>query len=211
MRRRRKHKFIFPLILITGLFLGLAVILRTQFNPIVTNLAQTQVKTKTSDLINSAIAQQIGQNNIQYDRIIFFEKDLNGKITALKTNMGEVNRLKTDILNIINNGILDLNVHDISIPIGSVIFPELLSGKGPMIPVRILAISNSDATFVSNFSEAGINQTLQQLTMNVSVDVTILVMDRTVTFTVESPVVVAETIIVGAVPETFINTNPIHP
>lgn len=211
MRKRKKRKGLLPLVLLVALLIGIGIFLRRQFNPIVDELAKTQVRNKTSDLINDAIAAQIASDNIAYDRIIFFEKDLNGKITALKTNMSEVNRLKTDILNIINDEILDLDVHDIGIPIGSVIFPELLSGKGPIIPVRVISISNSDAQFQSRFSEAGINQTLQQLTMSVSVDVTVLVMNRTETLTVASEVVVAETIIVGAVPETFINTSGVLP
>ena len=46
-------------------------------------------------------------------RIVFFEKDLDGRITELKTNMSEINRLKTDILNIINDEILALDTSDI--------------------------------------------------------------------------------------------------
>ena len=85
--------------------------------------------------------------------------------------------------------------------------PEILSGRGMCIPVQILAIRNSDASFSSSFTEAGINQTLQQLTMDISVDVTILVLGRAESFTVTSQVVVAETIIVGQVPDTFFQTG----
>ncbi len=92
-------------------------------------------------------------------------------------------------------------------PLGSIIFPELLSGRGAQIPVRVMYISNSDAQFVSRFSEAGINQTLHQLIMDVKIDVTVLVLGRTQSFSVTSQVVVAETVIVGVVPETFINLN----
>ena len=165
------------------------------------------VKNVTSDLINDAIDEQIARGDIQYDRIVYFEKDLNGRITALKTNMGEVNHLKTQTLNIINDEILALDASDIGLPIGSLILPELFSGKGPAIPVRILSIRNSDASFNSGFSEAGINQTLHQLSMDVSVDVTVLVLGSTVSFTVNSQVVVAETIIVGDVPNTFLQTG----
>ena len=87
------------------------------------------------------------------------------------------------------------------------ILPEFISGRGPEIPVRILSIRNSDASFTSSFSEAGINQTLQQLNMNVSVDVAVLVLGQTNYFTVSSQVVVAETIIVGQVPDTFLQTG----
>ena len=193
------------------LFITVAIfcfaIIRSRLWPVVLTLAETQVKNTTSDLINDAIQTQIMNGNIQYDRIVFFEKDLNGRITALKTNMAEINRLKTEILNLINDEILSEDTNHLGITIGSLVLPEFLSGKGPEIPVRILSVRNSDATFESNFSEAGINQTLQQLTMNVTVDVTILVLGDTKIFSVSSQVVIAETIIVGDVPDTYFQTG----
>ena len=181
--------------------------LRDRYRDVIADLARTQVMNTTSDLTNDAIARQIALGNIAYDRIVFFEKDLNGKITALKTNMSEVNRLKTDVLNLINDEILALDTADIGIPLGSLFLPEFLSGKGPAIPVHILSIRNSDANFVSHFSQAGINQTLHQLNMEVSIDVAVLVLGETNSFTMESQVLVAETVIVGDVPQTFLQTG----
>ena len=183
------------------------IVFRVRYHEAIQNLAQTQVINSTSDLINDAIDQQIDNGNIQYDRIVYFEKDLDGRITALKTNMTEVNRLKTSILNLINDEILALDTADISIALGSLILPELFSGRGPDIPVQIISIRNSDASFKSYFTEAGINQTLQQLTMEVCVDVTVLVLGKSESFTVSSQVVVAETVIVGQVPDTFFQTG----
>lgn len=181
--------------------------LRERYQGVIRDLARTQVMNTTSDLTNDAIAKQMADGVIQYDRIVYFEKDLEGRITALKTNMSEINRLKTDILNIINDEILALDTSDIGIPLGSLILPELLSGKGPAVPLHILSIRNSDAVFSSAFSQAGINQTLHQITMEVSVDVAVLVLARTENFTVNSEVVVAETVIVGDVPQTYLQTG----
>lgn len=180
---------------------------RIKYHDAIRSLAETQVKNTTSDLINDAIDRQIEDGNVNYDRMVYFEKDLDGRITALKTNMSEVNRLKTDILNLINDEILALSTDDLGIPLGSLFLPEILSGRGPAIPVEILSIRNSDASFSSEFSEAGINQTLQQINMHVSVDVTVLVLGRTDSFTISSQVVVAETIIVGDVPNTYLQTG----
>ena len=180
---------------------------RSRYNDAVTELAHTQVKNSTSDLINDAIDRQIQSGNIEYDRIVYFEKDLDGRITALKTNMSEVNRLKTEILNLINDEILAMDTSHMGIPLGSIFLPEILSGMGPSIPLQVLSIRNSDASFRSYFTQAGINQTLQQLTMEVSVDVTVLVLGETASFTVSSQVVVAATIIVGQVPDTFLHTG----
>lgn len=206
MGRKIRSFFRLLLILLTAALI-LFLMLRSRYRDVIRELAETQVKNTTSDLTNDAIAKQIADGTIQYDRIVYFEKDLNGRITALKTNMSEVNRLKTDILNIINDEILALDTSDIGIPLGSLFLPEFLSGKGPAIPVHILSIRNSDANFTSDFSQAGINQTLHQLAMEVSVDVAVLVLGQTGSFTITSEVVVAETVIVGDVPNTFLQTG----
>ena len=206
MRRRIRRILYFLLAAFLTVSLGF-LMLRSRYRDVIRDLAETQVKNTTSDLTNDAIAKQIDEGIIQYDRIVYFEKDLDGRITALKTNMSEVNRLKTDILNLINDEILALDTSDIGIPLGSLFLPELFSGKGPSIPVRILSIRNSDASFASSFSQAGINQTLHQVTMIVSVDVAVLVLGQTSSFTVNSEVVVAETVIVGEVPNTFLQTG----
>ena len=185
----------------------LLALFRSRFTETICTLAETQVRNATSDLINDAIDRQIQTGNVQYDRIVYFEKDLQGQITALKTNMSEVNRLKTAILNLINDEILAMDTSALGIPMGDMILPELLSEKGPDIPVRILSIRNSDAAFGSNFTQAGINQTLHQLTMDIFVDVAILVLGKTQIFTVSAQVVVAETVIVGRVPDTLLQTG----
>lgn len=205
--RRYVIRVLFCAVLLFALFIALIMLFRSKYQDAVLSLAETQVKNATSDLINDAIDKQIETGHIQYDRIVFFEKDLNGKITALKTNMSEVNRLKTDILNIINDEILALDTSHLGIPVGSFVLPEMLSGRGPEIPVSILSIRNSDAAFSSDFSEAGINQTLQKLTMDVSVDVSVLVLGKVSNFTVNSQVVVAETVIVGQVPEMLLQSG----
>ena len=206
MARWLKKQLMRAFIIFTVL-LALFLSFRGKYRTVIGELAQTQIKNTTSDLTNDAIAKQIAEGNIQYDRIVYFEKDLDGKITALKTNMSEVNRLKTDILDIINDEILALDHSDIGVPLGSLFLPELLSGKGPSIPVHILSIRNSDAVFMSDLTQAGINQTLHKLIMEVSVDVSVLVLGQTGSFTVTSEVVVAETVIVGQVPDTFLQTG----
>lgn len=206
-RLRRLRGLLVFLLLIS---IGLLVLFRWKFNQPVRELAQAQVINATSDLINDAIDRQIEAGDIQYDRIVYFEKDLDGAITALKTNMSEVNRLKTNTLNIINDEILELDQSDIGVPIGSVFLPEFFSGRGMTIPVQIIAIRNSDGYFESHFTQAGINQTLHRLNMCVLVDVSILVLGRSASFTVSSEVVVAETIIIGDVPNTFLQTGGIH-
>ena len=204
------RRIISALILISVAVIVCFFVYRKQYRYVITMMAQTQVKNATSDLINDAIDKQISDGTIQYDRMVYFEKDLEGRITALKTNMSEVNRLKTNLLNLINNEILAMDSDHMGIPVGSLILPEIFAGKGPLIPVQILTIRNSEADFSSEFSQAGINQTLQKLNMQVSVDVSVLVLGNVEDFTISSQVVIAETVIVGQVPQTFLQTGGIY-
>ena len=126
---------------------------------------------------------------------------------SMKTNILEVNRLKAKILALVNQRILELDTSQLGIPIGSLIFPEFFSGKGFRIPVHILSIRNSDAAFSSSFRQAGINQTLHCLTLEIEVDASTLVLGKIEQFSVSSQVAVAETIIVGDVPDTFFHTG----
>ena len=195
--------FIFLILVLLCIFLGF----RKKYQEAIFALSETQVKNATSDLLNDAIDRQIDAGDIHYDRMVYFEKDLDGRITALKTNMSEVNRLKTSVLNRINNDVLTMDTSQLGAPLGSLILPEFLSGKGPSIPVHILSIRNSDAEFLSDLTQAGINQTLHKLIMEVSVDVSVLILGQTGSFTITSEVVVAETVIVGQVPDTFLQTG----
>ena len=205
--RRRFRRILIWFLLFAVVILIVFALLRSRYYPVIRSLAETQVKNTASDLINDAIAEQIAAGNIQYDRIVYFEKDLNGRITALKTNIGEINRLKTDVLNIINDEILSTDESSLGVALGSLFLPEFLAGKGPKLPVKILVIRNSEADFYSEFSEAGINQTLHQLNMEVFLDVTVLVLGSTTEYTISSHMVVAETVIVGDVPETYLQTG----
>jgi sporulation protein YunB len=201
------HRWLIRLGLLAVVCLIFLLTLRYKYRDVIIELARISVKNTTSDMINDAIDRQVTEGSIAYDRIVFFEKDLEGRITALRTNMSEINHLKTEILGIINDEILSLDTTAMGIPVGSLFLPEILSGKGPVIPVQILSIRNSDADFLSDFSASGINQTLHQLNMEVSIEVSVLVLGQTDSFTVTSQVLVAETVIVGDVPQTLLQTG----
>ena len=175
---------------------------RSRYLPVLCELAQAQARTAAAHAIEDAVAEQIEKGKIRYDQIVFFEKNASGKITALKTNMQEVNRLKGLILRMIRQKLPAMEGPELGVPLGSLLFPAICTG-GPVIPVQILSVQNASADFLSRFSHAGINQTLHQLLMDIRARGTILVFGEIRTFSVSSQVLVAETVIVGDVPNSF--------
>lgn len=207
MRWRRTRRRSWPLLVLLALLVGLGVFLDRAVGPLVRELAKARVENRASYIINESIQELLENGEVNYENIVFLEKDVNGAITALKTNIAEVNRLKTQILSVVDTMLLDLDVNEVGLPLGSLILPELFSGTGPRLPVKVLSISSSDAEFRNLFTEAGINQTSHQIMMDVVIDMTILTPAGTESVEAVSSVVVAETVIVGGVPQSYVNVG----
>lgn len=185
-----------------ALLLGLLGIglFQSRYLPVLSRLAVLQVSRESVRLIESTIGEKIQSGSIDYDRMILFEKNAEGLITALKTNMQEVNRLKSEILQLVYEKISNLNG---GISAGTLLFPGFFSGRGPGISIRVQAIQSVNAVFLSEFTQAGINQTLHRLKLNVQVKGSVLVMGKSFPYSVSDSVLIAETVIVGNVPHTY--------
>lgn len=199
-QRDRIRSILTAILLLT---VGLTLLFRLRLAPMAEQLIVTQVDNQASDAINAAIDEQIAAGEIDYSRMITVEKDAQGNVTALRTNIAEINRLKTSVLKRVDARLQNLSMEELGVPIGSIVLPELLSGRGPKIPVRVLAVRTSDAVFRSSFTGAGINQTKHSITIDVHVVITILTWTGTQEISVDSAVVAAETVIVGNVPTTY--------
>ena len=182
---------------------GLTLLFRFRLAPMAEQLIETQVDNQASDAINAAIADQIAEGEFDYERMVTIEKDASGNVTAIRTNIGELNRLKTSVLKRMDEELEQLSMEQLGVPIGSVLLPELFSGRGPLVPVRVLAVRTSDASFRNSFQSAGINQTLHSIYIDIHVCITILTWTGTSEINVDSAVVAAETVIVGTVPTTY--------
>ena len=182
-------------------------VFRNSVAPVAEELIRTQVDNQASDVINCAIGELIAEGDIAYDRMIRVEKDTLGNVTAVCTDVKEVNRLKTAVLERVDRMLKTLSTEQLSVPVGSVVLPEFFSGEGPNIPLKVLAVRSSDAVFRNSFTGAGINQTLHQITIDIHVKVTVLTWSGTMEIPVDSAVLVAETVIVGTVPTTYFGTE----
>lgn len=202
LEQRNRLRSILAIVLL--LTVGMTLLFRLRLAPLAEQLVATQVDNQASDAINAAIDEQIASGEIDYARMITVETDAAGNVTALRTNIGEINHLKTNVLKRIDERLENLSMEELGVPMGSVVLPELLSGRGPEIPVRVLAVRTSDAVFRSSFTSAGINQTKHSIIIDIHVVITILTWTGTQEVAVDSAVVAAETVIVGTVPTTYL-------
>ena len=200
-RRRRRILLIALLLVITGLIL----LTQLHLSPYIRELARTQAVNAASNAIIEAVSEMLRKGDTDFSRVIVLEKDVEGRITALRTDMTQVERLKIEVLDILGGLIDEINTQQMGIPIGNLLLPDLLAGTGPELPVKAVSLTMSNADFFSDFTAAGINQTLQTLKVKFTISLTILTTVGYETVDVDSDVMVAQTVIVGTVPETYVN------
>ncbi len=203
VRMSTKKRVIVWLCSIVLLLLALISITLGHMKPILTSLATARVSNTVSRIVVAAVNEALAEGKLEYTSLITFEKDKDGHITALKSDMAAFNRLQSQIADSILLRLGQVSDEDLAIPIGTLTGSPLLAGRGPSVRVKMQSVGSASARFRNTFSAAGINQTRHQILLAVDVDVSILLpMFRTST-RVSNEISVGETVIVGSVPETF--------
>ena len=154
--------------------------------------------------INDTIAKMMDEGRFDYDYFVSMQKDETGRITAITSNMPRINTLSAEILSDVveNSGGGEL---DISVPIGNLTGINMLLGRGPAIPVKIIMLTSSRADFRNDIISAGINQTKHQIDLCVTVDMRLMLPWGSESDTVSTEILIADTVIVGKVPDTYLN------
>ncbi len=204
-RRRVTRRTLLGVLLFFAAVTALTVLFfaTAQMRPILESLATTRVSNTVNRIVSEAVDEAIESGNISYSDLITFEKDNEGRITAIYSNMAAFNRLQSKILDIILARIDQVSSRELSIPVGSLTGSVLLAGRGPSVSVRMESVGSSSAWFENEFTSAGINQTKHQIVLNIDVAVSILLPGFSTVTAVSNAVTVAETVIVGSVPDTY--------
>ena len=204
-RRRMDRRVLARLLLFVGmtLVLATAVYATAQLRPLLESMATTRVSNTVNRIVFEAVNEAIESGEITYDQLISLEMDDDGRITAVHSNMAACNRLQVEILDIILARIDQVSARELSIPVGSLTGSALLAGRGPRIKVRMESVGSSSARFENEFTSAGINQTNHRIVLHIDVSVAILLPGFTTATQVSNAVTVAETVIVGTVPDTY--------
>lgn len=183
--------------------LALSLVAFTHLRTLLGSLAVTRVTNTVNRVVMAAVSDTIASGDIQYDRLITFEKDDVGRITALRSNMAEFNRLQSAITADILQRMGQTAQSELSIPLGTLTGSALLAGRGPRFRVRMESVGSCSTHFENDFDHAGINQTTHSILLYVDVSVSILLPGFRTYTKVSNVFSVAETVIVGAVPDSY--------
>lgn len=205
--KKRKAKVIISLALIfTGILTGLfAYIFTTVLRPRIVTITQSYAKNVVSQVVDNAVKEVMLEELFSYDEIVFINRDEQGRITSVSSNTTKINRFANDLGIDVGNKLDEISLVKNKLYVSSLVGIDLLSGIGPQVSVRFCPISVANADIYHTFEEAGINQTLHTVNLKVNVEMAIVLPLAYSTVSVDSIMPIAQTLIVGTVPEAYFN------
>lgn len=205
LKRRRKivQKIIafFTAMVIVALAIALWVYWKSM-TPTILDIAQVQVKAQTTQAVNEAVLSVL--QGVDYADFVTVEKNSQNEVVLITANSNSVNQLARNASIVTQGKINTLFQQAISIPLGTLSGIPLLSQLGPDVNIVIDPVGTVQCSFVSHFETAGINQTLHRIYLNVSSTVDVIIPSSHQVVQIETPILVCETVIVGKVPDTFL-------
>ena len=206
-RFKARYKFLIFFAVIILLFVVVLKYSESRVRPIIVSMAEAHARRIGSKVVSESITEEIEANNISYDDLISFEKDESGKIAALKTDIIMINRLKSQLSVVILEKLASIKDINLYIPVGNLINGEFFSGRGPKLEIIVLPVGSVTTNITNVFTSAGINQTRHQIMLEVNVTVSVIMPFSVESTDISTSMAIAETIIVGDVPNMYMETD----
>ena len=192
--------------IVAGLFLLIFLFIDHNINPAIISFSQAKIQAIAINSLSDAVKKTLG-TNIKYTDFVNVLTDKNGNVAMLQANTMKMNDLAAQVSDMAQETIRSKGDEGIDIPLGTITGSKLLAGMGPKIRIRIISFPAVSTDFDSELVSSGINQTRHKIYLTLRARIRIAIPLNTADIDVESRVPVTETIIVGDVPQTYVNVD----
>lgn len=187
------------LLILLGTFIGLDLGIR----PMVRASAASQTQIAVNRMIQRAVLEVLEEDGLRYQSFVSLQQNQNGETTALTTDTVLINRLQGELLEKILQTLQETRQITLQLPLGSLTGSQFLAGRGPLVSLKLRPVGIVKTKIVNQFDEAGINQTRHRIQLQVTVDMLSLLPGYRISSQAQSNIILAETIIVGLVPDAY--------
>lgn len=202
-RSPKRHKLGLKLIAFALLIIGILILIDMRVRPIIEKTTIYQSKILATRIINDAVYNELANEDFGYNELVTVVYNDNGAITSIESNVVNINRLKAKITKSVNDELEYLDSQDLSISLGTISGFSSFYNQGPLIPVTVRPEGYAETSLISAFESAGINQTLHRILVEINVDISAIIPGYTASAVIETQFIVAETVIVGSVPDSY--------
>lgn len=203
-RKFRRFKIIFVLIC----FFSICILIYFQRNVtrVLISISEATIRSITTVAVNDAIYYTLN-DAMRYDDLISIERDVDGNVTSITTDSLKINRIARDTAYLSQENLTKMSAEGIMVPLGALTGIEALAGFGQKINIKIIPISNVECRFVSKFRQAGINQTLHSLYLEIVSDISIILPSKSTNLASTIEVLICESVITGKIPDTYLQAT----
>ncbi len=202
-----KKAFAFILTFV-GIFMFIYFYFVNQVSPTIKTLSDTRARAIALKATNEAVMERI--EKINYDNLVHVTTNEQGLITGLNADVIEMNQLSTEITTDIQKKLINMADAEIKIPIGRFLGLSVFSGYGPKITVKAIPTGNVSVDFKTEFKSEGINQTRHRIYLQIKTSVRMVAPFISDVIPFETNMTVAETVIVGDIPESYYNLEGVE-
>ncbi|MDY3618973.1 sporulation protein YunB [Agathobaculum sp.] len=206
MKRRfhyRKRSGLRKALLIFTSVLALCGLITARLYPVYLEYAINICEDSALQEINALMEDKIFSDRETYENLVILERDGENHVTALRTDVIAIGKIKAQIVNGLYQHLDDLEHTTVEVPIGTIFAPHFFTGIGPTVDIGMAGLTQMSAEFVSAFSSAGINQTRHNIIIEVHAGFRILTPFGAEDREIISSYPVTDTVIVGTVPEQY--------
>ena len=203
-RKFKRFKTIFVLICL--LTIGTLVYFQRNVTKVLISISEATIRSITTVAVNDAIYYTLN-DAMRYDDLISIVRDSDGNVTSITTDSLKINRIARDTAYLSQENLTKMSAEGIMVPIGALTGIEALAGFGQKINIKIIPISNVECRFVSKFRQAGINQTLHSLYLEIVSDISIILPSKSTNLASTIEVLICESVITGKIPDVYLQAS----
>lgn len=201
VRRRRRRRWL--LLLAAALLLAVVVFLDRQLLPLLTQYSKTQAQWRVTRMINEAVTEVLGNSETDYGALVTVTRDSAGNVVSAEADTRRLNMLKAAVTTAVTERIGAEEEMTVAIPVGTLLGSGYFAGRGPFVRIPVGVSGGVLTTVDSVFTAAGVNQTTHRIEMKITVDLFIAVPTAHTSVRVETPFIIAESVLLGKVPDAY--------
>lgn len=203
--RSRNNRIVRRVCLILGalLIVGLIVLIYCSVTSVMLSVTEETMRARTTTAVNEAVFETLS-DDVRYEELVTVERNSAGEIRALTSNAYEINRIARDVAYLSQKKLQAMGEEGIEIPLGAFTGIEALAGFGPPVAIELIPVAVVTCCFASDFGSAGINQTRHSVYLEVTAEISVVLPGRKTNFSTSSEVLIAESVLLGDVPEIYI-------
>lgn len=205
-KRRRKRRLFWILFWVFTAAIFLFIYFQRNVTRVLISISEATMRASTTIAVNDAVYYTLA-DEMRYEDLVTVTRDDTGNIVAVAANPLKINKIARDTASISQSNLKNLSLNGIPVPLGALTGIEAFAGLGPSIHFRIIPVSSVSCDFSSTFESVGINQTKHSIYLNVIADISIVMPSRTENFAVLTEILVGESVIVGKIPDTYLQSD----